>query len=241
MSIETRNINGLHLVLFDPSNLGIYTKPVAGGFAPISPATVLADSGAVAALNGPMFDVCDGQSLPYGNAEYAVSVCDVLEYRHQDGALQARGSYPSRGLTFSVLGDGSVQVLHGDQVASGAKVAIQGYPTIVADGHSVAGSSPNTDIVWRSALVLMTDGRMAFAVMIASMPVFGTALEAAEVRYAIYTDGGGSSAEVTADGIIGSSERRPVPSWIIVRKPSPNGLLWLAGALALGLAWWVWK
>ncbi len=238
--METRTIGGLHLVLFAPSELGLYAKPVAGGFAPVGPAVILQAANADAALNGPMFDVCDGQTLPHGNAEYAASTCDVLEYRHEDGALQTRGSYPSRGLTFSVMPDGSTRIQAGDQVAIGARVSVQMYPPLVQDGRSVAGSSPNVDTVWRSALVVMRDGRMAFAAMVASMPAFATALVAAGAAWAAYTDGGGSSALVTSDGRIGSSEGRPVPSWLVVRKASGAGA-WVAAGLVALVAWWAWR
>ncbi len=240
--METRNnVFGLRrIVYFAPAELGIYTKSVAGGFAPISPATILRDADALAALNGPMFDVCGGQSLPRGNAEYAVSRCDVLEYRHQDGSLQAPGVYPDRGMTFSVLGDGSVRVLHGDHAVQGAKVAIQTYPSLVQDGRSVVASSSNTDIVWRSALVRLRDGRMAFAVMIATMSSFADALVDAGALDAGYTDGGGSTAAVTVDGRAGSSEGRPVPSWLVVRKPSGVGA-WFAAAVVGLLVWWGWR
>lgn len=236
--METRTANGLTLVLFSPSELGIYAKPVAGGFAPVSPATILRDADAVAALNGPMFDVCSGQAIPAGNAGYARSVCDVLEYRHQDGAVQARGSYPSRGMTFSVMGD-SVVVQHGDQAVAGAKVAIQGYPPLVDSGQNVAMYSPNVDTVWRSALALMRDGRLALAIGNMPMPLFAARLLEAGATYAAYTDGGGSTALVTESGITGSSEHRPVPSWLVVRKTSNAGW-WILGGVALATAWFLW-
>lgn len=242
--MELRNVGGLQLVLFAPSELGVYTKPVRGGFAPISPATVLRDSGAQAALNGPMFGVCGGQDIPAGNAGYAVSMCDTLEYRHVDRnrSLDARGIHPMRGLTLSVH-DGQATALSNDWARNdngdGPDVAVQTYPTLVVDGASVAAGSPNVDRVWRSALALMNDGRMAFAVGLMPMPQFAQALAEAGARAAGYTDGGGSSRIQTATEAFGSTEGRPVPSWLVVRPASSSLGKWLAAGAVVATTLWL--
>lgn len=242
--MELRTVGGLHLVLFAPSELGVYAKPVTGGFAPISPMTVLQDSGAQAAINGNMFDTCAGQDLPSDNAgHYRQSVCDIPEYMVRDGNLSAPGIYPTRGATISVV-DGAAVVMRGANAPSNARVAIQGYPTLVLEGQrqDTAHGGSNVERVYRSMLARMNDGQLALVAGVGTMDSIGDAMIAAGVRDAIYLDGGGSTwLQTTEGGAYGASERRPVPSWVVVRKSgaSLGGPIAAGAAVALGL-WLFW-
>jgi len=238
--IELLPTNGLKLVLFRPELLGVFTRPVAGGYAPLGPGEILAASGADAAINGPMFGQCEQPGLHHNNSDYAISICSRLDYLHKDAAFSAPGRYPDRGVTLSVLPDGHAVFLDNANVAPGARVAVQFYPPLVVDGRNVATPTLNTGSEWRSGVALMQDGRLAFAVGTMPMHAFAAALIRAGAVGAAYTDGGGSSALVTAAATAGSSEHRRVASWLIVRKPARNivvpVLLGLAGAALMGKA-----
>lgn len=253
MPLETRGV--LTYYAFPPSALGVYATPTAGGYTPHrSDAPIRA--GAHAALNGPMFALCGGQSARIaaahpgctGNCQYAYADCERLDYAHLDattGVVDA-GRNPGDGLVIAVV-DGAAVVA--SEVPPNAAVAVQLYPALVRDGvvqpTSTGGS--NTEIVWRSALAILADGSLAFVVGRATMAGFARALADLGAFAAGYTDGGGSTALATDGGErVGSTEDRPVPSWLVARDPasgsgaSPNALLAVgAAALASLAAWWL--
>lgn len=233
-TLETRVLGGLTLLLFPASRLGVFAAPAggAGQFTPISPGVVLQLSGGVAALNGPMFSNCPGQSLPGDNAgSYARSTCSnlssstgtgVIRYVHLDTKRGlAIGGGSASGITIAVVG-GRAVAMHGGAVPSGATVAIQGFPPLVWGGANVTTRSLNLGNEWRSGLAIMADGRLALAIGVMSIPAFADALIAAGAQYALYTDGGGSTSLVLPDGTRkGAGEGRRVGSWIVVdREPT---------------------
>jgi len=210
---------------FDPSQFGLFALPQQGnGATPIKPIDILNASGAVAALNGPMFGVCPGQNLPRGNAQYGVSSCDTLQYFEYDAgqSLNVQGLYASRGITISVV-NGEATATSGGSFPSDASVAVQLYPALIDNGHIVASQDKDTDRVWRSGLAILSTGQLMFAVGQMSMYDFASSLADLGAIYAGYTDGGGSTAMVASGEFAGSSEGRPVPSWLIVRVPGSGG------------------
>jgi len=237
-----QTVDGLRLVLFAPSELGVYAKPVSGGFAPISPTTVLRDSGAQAAINGNMFDTCAGQDLPSDNAgHYRQSVCDIPEYMVRDGNLFAPGIYPTRGATISVA-DGVAVVRRGADAPSNARVAVQGYPALVLNGQrqDTAHSGSNIERVYRSMLARMNDGRLALIAGVGTMDSIADAAIAADAQDVVYLDGGGSAwLQTTEGGSYGAAERRPVASWVIVRPAVASLGTWLLAGAAVATGIWL--
>lgn len=246
--IEQRTIAGLKYVIFPSQQLGLYARAVEGGYAPVGPDEILALTGAEAAINGPMFDVCGNQDLPAGNAaRYSHSVCDKLSYRHYDPAigLNTPGTSLFAGMTFSTTPRG-VSVLPGSEVPPDAKVAIQTFPVLLQDGVNRASTAAvNESSEYRSAIALMPDGRLALVAGIGTLHGFADAIAQAGVKYASYTDGGGSTHLVTPDNTYGASEPRRVPSWIIVRtsvvSTTPKGKIAAAlGLIFVGIGAWLW-
>ncbi len=210
----------LTVLSFDPSRLGLFALPLQGNtVTPIPPSQVLALANADAALNGPMFGVCSGQSLPRGNAQYAVSQCDTLSYTHYDASagINANASHDTRGITISVV-NGQAQAARGESYSPDASVAVQLYPSLIESGQITASSDVNKDRVWRSGLAILDNGQLLFAVGNMPMVDFAQALAGLGAVHAGYTDGGGSSALVAPGEAAGSSENRPVASWLIVKK-----------------------
>lgn len=244
--IEQRTIAGLKYAIFQPSQLGLYAHAVTGGFLPVSPDEILGLTNAEAAINGPMFDVCSGQDLPPGNAQrYASSMCDRLSYKHRDPAigLNAPGTNLFAGMTFSTTPRG-VSVLPGSEVPPDAKVSIQTFPVLLQDGVNRASTSEvNNHSEYRSAIALMPDGRLAFVAGTGTLHGFADAIAQSGVKFAGYTDGGGSTHLVTAGGKYGASEPRKVPSWLIVRPASvaPTGRIAAAlGLIVVSIGAWLW-
>lgn len=245
--IEQTTIAGLKYVIFPPSQLGLYAHVVPGGYQPTGPDEILALTNAEAAINGPMFDVCSGQDLPPGNAaRYSHSVCDRLSYKHFDPAigLNAPGTSLFAGMTFSTTPRG-VSVLPGSEVPPDAKVSIQTFPVLLQDGENRASTSaPNNSSEYRSAIALMPDGRLALVSGTGTLHGFADAIARAGVRFAGYTDGGGSTHLVTADHTYGASEPRKVPSWIVVRSAftavtGTGKFVAALGLIAVSIgAWW---
>lgn len=238
------SVGGLTIYSFAPSRLGVFGAQAAGDFAPLGPDDVLAASGAVAALDGPEFDLCAGQGLPAGNAAYAVAGCArpaALVYDAARG-LAAPGRRSGAGLTVSVVG-GRAVVAPGDAAAPGASAAVQLWPPLVSGGQVVASDTgSNAEVNGRAALAVLDDGRLAFAVGRMPMVAFARALAAAGATDAGYTDGGGSTALVVPGAVYGSSERRRVPTWLTVEPAGPGAgvvvgaLLAAAGVAAVVVA-----
>jgi len=216
MTIERIHVGNLTFLMFEPSMLSLYVDSLGGSTAkPHRYTEALATTGADAVMDGPMF---------HEPSSYSTYTSGQLHFRHFDlrTGVNVGSSYPSQGMTISVLPNGSVRVANGDSVDPEARVAIQLYPALVRDGHPVT-VQPGT-ISARAALAVMADGRMAFVV---SSPMLMTAfvrsLVTAGVMNAGYTDGGGSTSLADSAGTYaGSSEHRRVLSWLFA-KASETG------------------
>lgn len=213
--------DGLTFVSFRPEQLGIVVSPRdAGTVVPMTGREAMAtDSDIIAAVDGPMFEVCDG--LPYSRSN-----CADLDYVHID--RRAGIDYvsdpdkASRGITLSVLSDGSSVATMGSSIPPNTLVSVQLYPALVFDGYaqSVSGSGSNNSVLWRAAIAQMRDGNLAFVVGRATLSGFARALASNGVLSAGYTDGGGSALLLADGNAYGSNENRRVASWIVVRKLS---------------------
>lgn len=193
---------------------------------------VMAITGADAALDGPMFSLCDSSQ------SYASADCGVVGYKHLDLAtgVNIPSSFPSRGMTISIKNG-----VASPTDVSGAQVAVQLYPTLVTDGRpAMFGSGA---VASRAGLAIMRDGRLAF---VTSVPMtlddFSSKLAAAGAVSAGYTDGGGStSLAVKPNGYSGSSEHRRVVTWLLAKARTPSVVVPIGLILAGALAWYGWS
>jgi hypothetical protein len=211
--------DGLTLVRFAPEQLGVV---VARDLRAVRAAD-LGGAGVLAALNGPMF----GRAYRHGG-----SACERVCYLHIDrkAGVSLPTTLPGRGITISVVG-GRARSHPGNYVHAGATVAVQLYPALVENGVAHANPSVDAEHVWRSALSILRDGSLAFAIGKLPMWRFNRALVRAGATWAGYTDGGGSTSLATGSGRLGSGEDRPVPTWLVVR-PRASGLGWVGIAAA---------
>jgi phosphodiester glycosidase len=228
-------VGNVTLFGFSASQLGIHEQVISPGrTVPHGPTEVLSLSGAAAALNGPQYDLCNGGTD-------ATSQCDIVDFLQFDGSrgVNDPGTRPGQGITISIV-NGTPQVMPGGVMTPGASVAVQLWPPLVTGGQNVTNASLNTDVVWRSALCVMNDGSMAFAVGMMAMSDFADALVAAGAVTAGYTDGGGSSSLVVPGAVVGSSEGRRVASWLVVNQGNPFVMFLGIGAIVAG-AWLLWR
>ena len=234
--MEIQQYDALSFVTFAPEQLGVYFGDAnsTGRLTRTKANEVLAQPGVLAVLDGPMYGACTG-----------VPRCAQLEYLYLDqrAGEYFPGRHPERGMTVEVKADGRVVVAHGASTASDPVVAVQLYPELVWEGRNVASTSIDTSRVWRAALGVLPGGKMVLVVGIAPMHQFADLLIALGVIYAGYTDGGGSaSLQVRGGHRVGSTEDRPVASWIVVRGflPESSPLVYLDrlthGATVFG--WW---
>lgn len=248
MSIDLFDVGGLHVAAFHPSQLRVLVQPLGDNRArPWRAADAMRASGAAAVLDGPMFSVCSGQpSSPNPAQQYAASRCDELLYLHYDATagLSVPSSLPSAGATLSVDAAGVVTWHRGATPADRARVAIQLNPVLVwdSDVQSTSSGGSNLDRVQRAALVQLEDGRLAFVTGAGTLAGFASSLGSIRVRYAGYTDGGGSTRLATRERWFGANENRPVPTWLAA-VPPPNNLAWwlVSGMAAAGAAWLLWR
>lgn len=253
MSSAVEQREGLTILPFAPGDLGLYAKsPDADGHVvPTTAAEALAATGALAVLDGPMFELCGAVSGATQVEQYRNATCAKLQALHID---------PRRGLRTvgvpSTDGWGGVlSIESGHPVASLAMnraqflqtldldVAVQLRPTLVADGDALSQSTAgsNTTAEWRAACGILADSRLAFAIGVFSMQEFANRLARAGFGRAWYTDGGGSTRIELADGThFGASENRRVASWLTVNRGSSLGSALLLGAGMLA-AYWLWK
>lgn len=179
---------------------------------------------AVAILDGPMFGLVGG-GTDYQNARAA-----RLSYRYFDQrrGIDTASSYPERGATLSVGGDGVASWSQGAREVRGAVFAVQGYPELVRAGANVASERNDRDATGRAGFGVLSDGRVFFAAGRSGMREFAAALLAVEVggarvRDAVYTDGGGSTVlalrgpggVILAQGL----EGRRLPSYLLAVPP----------------------
>lgn len=215
-------IGSLTVYAFDASLLGVFGQPasVAGRFVPIGPDDVLTASGASAALDGVQFDTCD-------SAPYATSQCGVPVFMVYDSArgVSVAGSHPNEGMTISVA-NGQAVAMSGSQMAAGAQVAVQLWPSLVSGGQVVVSNSgTNATAERRAALAIISPNQLAFVVGAANMVDFANAIAALGATDAGYTDGGGSTSLVTQGGFFGASEHRRVPTWLIASSGGLSGAI----------------
>lgn len=257
MSTPLQTVEGLHLLAFDPRDLGLYAAALNadGSVMPTTAADALAASGASVVIDGPKFEICSGQPAGSNQVErYRLSGCDKLSYLHHDPAhgLTFAGASATlhRGAVLAVMNDGSVQFVAASDRASVAtadvRVAVQGDPVLVVNGvaQAMVHTDSNDSIVWRVAVGVMRDGQLAFALGQATLGAFAQKLVAAGFVNAIYTDGGGSASMLLADGTrIGASENRRVASWLTVGAAGGSDAtpLIVAGLIAAGVLYWATK
>jgi hypothetical protein len=176
-----------------------------------------------------------------------VEHCRTLDYRYVDRArgIDVPGRFPHVGGTIGVA-NGRAFFSADATVPADVAVAIQAYPSIVENGVNIANdaSGTNGQALWRGGLGIMRNGRMVYALGMASMRTFAAAMLAMGCTYVIYLDGGGSASMLVRGGErIGSRENRPVASFLTVReassalaqgwKPLLAGVA--VGAMALGV------
>ena len=239
-----RLAHGFTLLTFAPEHLGIARKPngPGGQSVPLSPADVLAQFPDVAAaVAGPMFNCCPDD--PHCLSHYSTNRCVRADVRLVDLArnVNVPTDHPTAGATIAVvrptlLGAARAVAARGSTVPAGTTVAVQGRPLILWQGQNVADPTKNLQAVWRPALAILRDGRLAFGIAQSSMRALGDHLLAAGATDAVYLDGGGSGALTTrADGYTGSSEHRRIPVWVVVNdRPMARGIS--PTVLALGVA-----
>lgn len=230
-------VGSIWLLPFQPSQLHLGVLKVPGSARMAVPQTALGalqqSPGALAVVDGPMFDICDGQPDAYASYQ-----CGLLLYRYLDKSrgIDAPSQRTDRGVTISVMGDRAF-ALPRDQVVPGASVAVQLYPPLLLNGQVVTNPDLNQTAEWRTGLVVLSDGRLAFVAGAMALDPFARALRAAGAVHGGYLDGGGSGKMVLADGTrIGASEDRRVPSWLVVMPVAGTGTgtLVVGGLLAVG-------
>jgi len=220
--LETVRAPGITLVVVPAASLGVVVPDTAATARTVLEANPRAD----AVLDGPMFATARGEG-GYDTFQHG-----TVEYLLLDAArgVAVPSQHPERGLTVSVR-DGVAYVADGASVPAGATVAVQGYPTLVRNGVSVASTARDTERVGRAALGVFRDGRVVLASGVGAMAAFAERLAALGVRDAVYTDGGGSTGLVVRgpDGVLVGSDAddpdgRRVPSWLVAGRADPPRL-----------------
>lgn len=254
MDLPTVERSGvLHYLLLDPVQFGFYLQPYGPGqSSAVTAADVLAsDPSILAVVDGAMASPCGSDFTSHPGMSAAevrrIEHCRTLDYRYVDRArgIDVPGRFPHVGGTIGVAG-GRAFFSPDATVPANADVAIQAYPSIVEDGRNIANdaSGSNGQALWRGGLGILRDGRMVYALGIASMRTFAAAMIALGCTYVIYLDGGGSASMQVRGGVrIGSREDRPVASFLTIREaPSALAQGWkpmlagvAVGALALGV------
>ncbi len=213
--------NGLTVYPFNASQLGVFGQPngTPGQFTSLDPATALAQSGAAAVMDGPIYTSCDQ------SASDDVSTCGIPNFMVFDSnsGVSAPGlsSNSSSGVTISVV-NGQASASPGNSPAGGAQVAVQCSITLVQNGQVSPTSSPFSG--WMAALAILSPTQLAFCVgPMGSMTAFANALIAVGATDAGYTDGSYSTAiGVAGDQIYGplrsDGTHRQVPTWLVVNQ-----------------------
>jgi hypothetical protein len=233
--------SGLVIFRFPAAWLQPYARPIAPGsrsYQRVRGSYALGEvPGAIAALDGSMYDDLGG-----GRAD--------LNFLISGPGILDPGDFDTRGVTANVLRDGQVSWRRGAGIASGARVSVQLYPSLVESGRNVQNPRRDTDSNWRAALVEFAPGELAFALQRAPMHEFANALIREGAVWAGYTDGGGSARVLIRDAAgsitrFGSSEDRAVPMWLLVQpraaqsaEPTQGTILALLVAVLLAFAAW---
>lgn len=193
-----------------------------------------------AALDGPMFDARGPQ----------------YTLRDKSRGIDIASRFPTRGAIICVV-NGRAQARRGGMPMAGSTVCVQGYPSLVEAGQVVASRTHDTSLVGRAAIVLRRDGNITLvAARAASMYDFAQAIsDQLDAEWAIYTDGGSSTALVTREVVLLDTTSTRLPSWVVARRspslppvvnhePAPGLLsspaVQVGGALAAGaLLYWL--
>lgn len=238
------------LVRMAPSELRIYAPSYEGlgrdESAPTSGSEALRATGAVFALDGPMFVRCDSGLSGTDAQRYAQSRCSRVEYLLYDREAQllVPSRYPSRGATLLVA-NGQATVSDSPTLTPETSVAVQGYPEMIRRGVVVASTTNDTERVWRAGVGIDNGGNVVFVIGQGSMRDVSAAAAQAGVIELLYTDGGGSGRMQAEDGYVGSSENRRVGAWLLAqpaRESSGPGLVeFFALCAIIGGGIWVAK
>lgn len=237
--------DGLVIVEFSPSALGIAARPISSErYEPIALSDVMWQDDVLAAIDGPMFGNCDPGST------YATSHCADPRYAQLDRSVSLsdppNAGNDTSGVSVSIV-DGMPIWSLGGSFDPRSTVGVQMYPTLVADGvvSSVSTSGSNAQRVRRMALGQMANGNLAFIYGTDSLAGFARRCREAGAVWAGYTDGGGSASLGYRDALTGTVRRFGVPEaserrvavFLVARRPSVVGeTLKTAGAgLAIGV------
>lgn len=231
MAVTLQRAGILSYVTLDPRQFGFYLVPYGPGqSSAITAADVLAaDPRVLATFDGAMASFC-GSDVSQARAANPnldlaairhIALCRLLDYRYFDRAagIDVLGRYPNRGVTIGVA-DGQAFASPTSTMPANADVAVQLYPSIVENGVNIGNDDVGTngDRLWRGGLGILPDGRMVMAVGEGSMRTFADAMIALGCTVVGYLDGGGSASALVRGGTrVGSSENRPVASFLVVR------------------------
>lgn len=214
--------------LFPAVRLGAVALVSGSNIRRIHGSLVLSETKAAATLDGSMYtDI--GSGLARGR---------FLLYDQQQ-RLSIPSRAPSDGMTISVR-EGIAHASSGSTVFPGSTVAVQLYPELVRSGRNVANPARDASSDWRAALGIFRDGRLGFAVGIASMRAFASDLRAMGFTEAGYTDGGDSTLLAFEDGQwIGDPHHRAVATWLIDRGESEQSSGITEFLISFGIGWLV--
>lgn len=228
-------------LIVSPARIDLYADLMGPGQSRPTRLSSVMSRGYAAALNGPMFGICQGSPSSYAGA--TCNTLDFLHYRSSQGLI-APSAGAREGITLSIVRDWfSVQAVMQDAPDPRAHVAVQLYPSLVENGRDVTNPSLNIESQWRSGVGVDRRGNVMLVAGTGSMTAFARKLISLGAVNAGYTDGGGSTSLGWRGGRQGSSEDRPVGSWIVVRNLPilPKvGVLGGTAALAYG-GWWASK
>ena len=252
--VEFLDRQGLSILAFDPSLLGLAVKPIGNGrFDPMTLSEVMRREDVLAAIDGSMFTNCDPGSnertLECANPELA-----ALD-RSQGVLEQSDRGKGDQGISLWIV-NGRARWTLGGSIDSEAAVGAQFYPSLVVNGRvsEVSTSGGNAHIVGRAAVLGLADGRVAFATGRDSLQGFARRCAAAGAVWAGYTDGGTSysmglreaSGSFRRWGMSEANER-PVAMFLVARRPVSKSIVtssaapWIIGTaavVAIGLGVW---
>jgi hypothetical protein len=222
-------------VTMPPSRFGVVAVPLdaPNETKPLRSGDVFAQfPNALVALNGPQFARCSsdpgqrpGENQPHF---YARLRCNLANFAQHDPAegVDLPGSDPRDGITIAVGPTAAGIAAHGsrgDTPPPEAAVSVQLYPPLIAAGRvvTIQYDGHAAEIVWRCAAGIRTDGRIALLATKADMRTLQSICTGLGLVWAGYTDGGGSADLSTRDGMrVGSTEHRPVGSWLVGLAPT---------------------
>lgn len=244
--------NGLSILVFDPSMLGLAIQPSGNGkFRPLKLSEVMAREDVLAALDGTMFSNCDPGSnfrtLRCADPDYA-----VLD-RARGVFEQSNRGKSDDGLSLWIV-DGKARWTRGGSIDSQASVGVQMYPSLVMNGvvSRLSTGGSNSQSLLRAGVLGFPDGSIGFAKGFDSLQGFADRCHAAGAIWGGYTDGGTSTSMGLRlpDGTfrrwgMSAENERPVAMFLIARRPAAKSLMPLvvgvAAVAAIGLGVWAYR